>query len=386
MTEKSHRDTYAYVDETVHRLRATAALLGISENTLRTTLVESKIEVKRVSPTKPKTPAIRIFDLPTIFRIAEYRRNRHLTKKPEGKMPVVISVQIIKGGTGKTTTSSELTVLLQLMGLKVLGIDIDIQANYTQLMGYEADLEKKDAEKYGLTKKAIVDGTFATICGPVVEKNLSQVDASAIIKYPFGPCGPAIIPSDTFCSDLEFAISKSSGKRELVFQKFLRESISGKILGLNVGDFDVILFDCPPSISFVSTNALACADIVIAPVKMESFSVKGLSRLMSEINTLCDEYPGEVSGPELIILPTYYTKNLPRVDRMSKTLMKFHALTSPIAIGQSEEFPKSTCNYMPLTVQRPTSPAVNEYRVFADFLRDKIIEISKKKKTGEGIS
>ena len=371
------RPTYAFVANVEHRLKSAAALLGVSENTLRTTLAESGIEVRRANHVNPSAPAVRLFDLPTIFQIADYRRSKKLTKGPEGKKPIVIAIEIIKGGTGKTTTAAEVAVQLQLQGLKVLGIDIDIQANFTQLMGYEADLTDDEAASYGLTTEAIVDGTFATICGPFIERNGRPVDATKIIKYPFGPCGPAIIPADTFFSDLEHDISKSGGKRELVFQKFFKESIAGNVPGLNVADFDVVLFDCPPNISFVATNALASADIVIAPVKMESFSVKGLSRLIGEIHTLKTEYGNEVKDPELVILPTYYSTNLPRVGRMQEKLSQYRANTSPVSISQSEEFPKSTDNYMPLTVIKPTCQPVKEYRMFVDHLIKKITEVSK---------
>ena len=371
------RPTYAYIGAVEHRLKSAAALLGVSENTLRTTLTESGIEVRRANQDNPNAPAVRLFDLPTIFQIAEYRRAKKLTKGPEGKKPIVIAIEIIKGGTGKTTTAAEVAVQLQLQGLKVLGIDIDIQANFTQLMGYEADLTEDEAALYGLTEEAIVNGTFATICGPFIERNGRPVDAKAIIKYPFGPSGPAIIPADTFFSDLEHDISKTGGKRELVFQKFFKESLAGNVPGLNVGDFDVVLFDCPPNISFVATNALASADIVIAPVKMESFSVKGLSRLIGEVHTLKTEYGNEVKDPELVILPTYYSTNLPRVGRMQEKLSQYRANTSPVSISQSEEFPKSTDNYMPLTVIKPTCQPVKEYRMFVDHLIKRINEVSK---------
>lgn len=371
------RPTYAYIGVVEHRLKSAAALLGVSENTLRTTLAESGIEVRRANHDNPNAPAVRLFDLPTIFQIADYRRAKKLTKGPEGKKPIVIAIEIIKGGTGKTTTAAEVAVQLQLQGLKVLGIDIDIQANFTQLMGYEADLTEDEAALYGLTEEAIVNGTFATICGPFIERNGRPVDAKAIIKYPFGPSGPAIIPADTFFSDLEHDISKTGGKRELVFQKFFKESLAGNVPGLNVGDFDVVLFDCPPNISFVATNALASADIVIAPVKMESFSVKGLSRLIGEVHTLKTEYGNEVKDPELVILPTYYSTNLPRVGRMQEKLSQYRANTSPVSISQSEEFPKSTDNYMPLTVIKPTCQPVKEYRMFVDHLIKKINEVSK---------
>lgn len=376
------RPTFAYVSGVEHRLKSAAALLGISENTLRTTLTESGIEVRRANQENPNAPAVRLFDLQTIFAIAEYRRTKKLTKGPEGKKPIVIAVEIIKGGTAKTTTTCEVAIQLQLQGLKVLVIDIDIQANLTQLMGYEADLSEDEAESFGLTKEAIVNGTFATICAPVIERNARPVDASAVIKYPFGPSGPALIPSDTYFGDLENSIAKSSGPRELVFQRFFSESIAGRVPGLNVSDFDVVLFDCPPNVSFVATNAIACADIIVAPVKMESFSVKGLSKLVSEMNLLASTYPSNVSNPELVILPTYFSTNLPRVGRMQEKLAQYRDFTSPSSISQSEEFPKAIENYLPLTLTKPTCQPVKEYRMFVDFLIKKIFAVSKAKDLG----
>lgn len=371
------RSTFAYVNEVEYRLKSTATLLGISDNTLRTNLEESGIPIRRSNQKTAGAPAIRIFDLPTIFQIAEYRRSKRLTRGPEGKRPIIIAIEIIKGGTGKTTTAAEVAVQLQLQGLKVLAIDIDIQANLTQLMGYEADLTEDEAAGYGLNQDAIVTGTFANICMPLIDRNAKSVDARTIIKHPFGPYGPAIIPADTFFSDLEHDISKSSGKRELVFQKFFKESQQGNIPGLDVSDYDIVLFDCPPNISFVATNALACADIVIAPVKMESFTVKGLSRLIGEIHTLKSEYNIEVAEPELVILPTYYSTNLPRVVRMQGKLTQYRTNTSPVSISQSEEFPKSTEHYMPLTLIKPNCQAVQEYRMFTAYLIKKINEISR---------
>ena len=116
------RPTYAFVANVEHRLKSAAALLGVSENTLRTTLAESGIEVRRANHDNPSAPAVRLFDLPTIFQIADYRRSKKLTKGPEGKKPIVIAIEIIKGGTGKTTTAAEVAVQLQLQGLKVLGM------------------------------------------------------------------------------------------------------------------------------------------------------------------------------------------------------------------------------------------------------------------------
>ena len=371
------RSTFAYISQVEHRLKSTAALLSISENTLRTTLAESGIEVRRANHDNPTAPAVRLFDLPSIFEIAEWRRNKKLVKGIEGKKPIIIAVEIIKGGTAKSTTACEVGVQLQLQGLKVLLIDIDIQANLTQLMGYEADLLASEAAGYGLTQEAIVNGTFANICAPFADRQAPRVDARTIIKYPFGRSGPAIIPSDTNFGDLEQSIAKSTGPRELTFRQFFEASVAGKVPGLNVADYDVVLIDCPPSVSFVSTNAIAAADIIIAPVKMESFAVKGLSKLVTEMNWLVDAYKGAIKTAELVILPTYYSMNVPRVGRMQERLNTYRDNLAPCSISQSEEFPKSIESYMPLTLTKPSCQPVKEYRLFVDFLIKKIHSVAK---------
>ena len=371
------RATFAFVQSVEYRLKATAALLGVSENTLRNTLAKSDILVKRANQKNPSSPSVRIFDIDTVFKIADYRRENNLTPTPKGKKPIVLAVDLIKGGVGKTTTACEIAVLLQLRGLKVLAIDIDIQANLTQMMGYEADLTLDEAEDYNLTAEAIVTGTFYNLCAHLADRNIPRQDAQSIIKRPFGHYGPALIPSDTFLSDLEHAIARSTGPRELLFKKFFNQSSSGRITGLNVGDYDVVIFDCPPSTSFISTNAIACSDFVIAPVKMESFSVKGLSRLVSEINAIQTAYPNDTCKPELVILPTHLSTNLPRIARMQEKLSAYREWTAPCAISQSEEFPKATEKYLPVTLCRPTCTPVKEYAIFADHLIKKILARTK---------
>ncbi|MDR3323585.1 MAG: ParA family protein [Zoogloeaceae bacterium] len=375
------RSTYALLDQYEHRLKAVAGLLNVTENTLRNYLAESGIKVKRANADNPKSPAIRLFDLPKIFEFADYRRRKN-SRGTEGKRPVVVAVEIIKGGTAKTTTTGELAVQLQLFGLKVLAIDLDIQANLTHILGYEADLSVEEAEKFGVSHAAIVTGTFATLCKPLLDRRRAvSVDAETLLKRPFGPFGPALIPSDTFFGDLEIAIATTQGPRELTFQKFFRESQEGRIPGLNVGDYDVVIMDCPPHVSFVATNAIAAADIIIAPVRMEAFSVKGLSKLITEIETLREAYPNNVRQPELVILPAYYSINLTRNARMQDKLSQYPGCVAPTLISQSEEFPKSLESYLPLTLTKPRCEAVKQYQAFADFMYKKIRERAKSQKT-----
>ncbi len=370
------RDTYAVTAGLDYRLRAAGALLGVSDNTLRTYADTSGLAVRRASDINPAAPSVRLFDLETIFQLAAWRRSTGLFKGPAVESgPVVITVDVIKGGTGKSTTTAELGLHLQLMGLRVLLIDLDIQANLTQMYGYEADLTESEAQDYYLTPRAIVTGTFASVMLPFLERtrtgNTRWPDQTSYVKRPFGESGPALIPADTFLGDLEQGIANAKGPRELFFRKFLEAAKNGQVPGFDATQYDVILFDCPPSISFTSTNALSAADFVISPIKLDSFSVKGLSKLVSELNMLDQTYQVR---PELIILPTHYAPNLARIGRMQSQLTGYKDYLAPCAISASEEFPKGLEAYLPLALQKPTISATKEYRVFAEHMYTKIVK------------
>lgn len=371
------RSTFAHTQALQYRLRAAGALLGVTDNTMRGYADNAGIPVKRASELKPGSPSVRIFDTETLFRLAQWRRAQGYLKEPVSG-PTIITVDVIKGGTGKTTTSVELALHLQFLGLRVLLIDLDIQANATQLMGYEPDLTMDEAATYALSPEAIVQETFASVLLPFLDSknrgggapNLRSASITDPTKKPFGEHGPHLIPADTFLGDVESALANAKGQRELYIRQLIEASLQGKVPNFKAGAYDIIIFDCPPSVSFTSTAALAAADFVVAPIRLDAFSVKGLAKLMSEINTLERDYHVK---PELVILPTHYAPQLARIGRMQMQLSHSHEFLAPNVISASEEFPKSLDQYLPLSLQKPTGNATKEYKLFAEHMHAKIL-------------
>src|SRR5690625_5587166 len=51
-------------------------------------------------------------------------------------------------------------------------------------------------------------------------------------------------------------------------------------------DYDFVLIDCPPTLSLLTLNGLACAHGVIIPMQCEYFALEGLSDLVNTIKRI----------------------------------------------------------------------------------------------------
>ena len=368
------RKTYADVEGLSFRMRAATSLLGVTDTTLRTYTDTSGLQIPRAETGVP----VRIFSAKNLFELANWRREQGYVKVPPAsdQGPVIITVDIVKGGTGKTTTTVETATHLQLQGLRVLAIDLDVQANLTQAFGYEDDIDITEIESYGISPEAVVTETFGEVVLRFLERKRTGKPMQPLvdlIKKPFGPFGPHVICADTYLADLELGIASSTGPRELSIRALFDSATAGEIPGLNLRDYDVVLLDCPPNVSLTSAAALASADLVIAPVRMDAFAIKGLMRLMGEIDSLETSYKVK---PELTILPTYYPPQFNRIGRMQIKLNQYAEMLAGSVVSASEEFPKGLENYLPLAMQRPTCHATEEYQVFARAIHEKILKIS----------
>ena len=176
--------------------------------------------------------------------------------------------------------------------------------------------------------------------------------------------------------DLESAIANGKGSRELYVREYIAAATAGKIPGFDAKSYDVIIFDCPPTVSFISSTAIAASDFIVAPIRLDAFAVKGLTRLMGEIKTIAHYYKVQ---PELVILPTHYAPQIARIGRMQTQLAQFRDLLTPGVISASEEFPKSLDQYIPLSLQKPTSNPTREYRMFAEHMFAKILAFTNSK-------
>lgn len=170
----------------------------------------------------------------------EYRSGK---MRPLGQKAVTVTVGNFKGGVSKTTSAMVLAQGLSLRGHRVLCIDTDPQGSLTTLHGILPETEV-DAEM-----------TIAPLCDG------SETDLRYAIRSTYWD-GIDLVAAAPFLFSAEFALPARQ----------MRDPNARFWDVLNVGLeqmrllYDVIVIDTPPSLSYLTINALWASDGLVVPV------------------------------------------------------------------------------------------------------------------------
>ena len=181
----------------------------------------------------------------------------------------IISIANQKGGCGKTTTAINLVATLAINGKKTLLIDLDPQAHAT--LGLNRD-----------DKNSIYN-----VISKITPRKLTIKDIIQNVSHNFD-----IVPSNVLVGTLEQELSDEIGREMKLVEN---------IATLNDA-YDFIIIDCPPSLGFLTVNAIRASHEIMIPVETSRFSVQGVEHLMDIINLIKDRLNHPVTPRVLITM------------------------------------------------------------------------------------
>ena len=174
-------------------------------------------------------------------------------------MAYIFCIANQKGGVGKTTTTINLAAALAAIGQRVLMIDLDPQGNAT--MGS------------GVDKRQLAHSVYDVLLG---ETGLAQARTPSV--WGEAAARPGMPTYHVLGANRDLA----GAEVELVNLE-QRENRLKHAIAEVAADYDIVLIDCPPSLSLLTLNGLCAAHGVIVPMQCEYFALEGLTDLVNTI-------------------------------------------------------------------------------------------------------
>jgi chromosome partitioning protein len=254
------------------------------------------------------------------------------------KSKIIVSIANQKGGVGKTTTSINLSAGLALNGKKTLLVDLDPQGN-SSISLLDIAVIKESAYEF-LTE---TDKDLKTY---VYRSNYENLD---------------IIPAKINLAKLE---AKLVGDFDSIFR--LKDRI-----GQLSKDYDVIIFDTPPTLGLTTVNALVASTHVIIPIQSSYFALEGTGDLLETIEKVRSR-----PNPDLQllgVLVTLYDKRTALSKDVEAHIRKvFGEKAFGSVITRSVRLEESPAHKESIFTFSPTSNSAKEYQKLCEEVLNRV--------------
>ncbi|MDX6212321.1 MAG: chromosome partitioning protein [Frankiales bacterium] len=237
-----------------------------------------------------------------------------------------------KGGVGKTTTTINLGAALAEIGRRVLLVDFDPQGALS--VGLGVNPLQLDRTVYNL----------------LMDANINVDD----ILLKTGVAGLDLLPSN---------IDLSAAEVQLVGE-VAREQTLARAHAPIVGDYDVILIDCQPSLGLLTVNALTAAHGVLIPLECEFFALRGVALLIQTIEKVKERLNPQLEV-EGILATMYDARTTHGREVLARVVEAFGDTVFHTVINRTVRFPETTVAGEPITTYAPASSGATAYRDLA---------------------
>jgi len=237
-----------------------------------------------------------------------------------------------KGGVGKTTTAVNLGAGLALRGKSVLLVDLDPQGNAGTALG--------------IAKTGLENTLYDVL--------INGMDPKEAIR-------PTQMPTLWV---LPCTVTLAGAEVELV-ERPAREHLLRQALERVAPLYDVVLVDCPPSLSLLTINALVAATRVVVPIQCEFFALEGVAQLMETVRLVKQRLNPALTLHGIVL--TMYDGRTNLSPQVVEEVKKYFAskLFRSI-IPRNVRLAEAPSHSLPVFAYDPRSPGAEAYMALVD--------------------
>jgi len=246
-----------------------------------------------------------------------------------------------KGGSGKTTTAINLAATFAERGERVLLVDMDPQGHCAAGLGVP-----EGRVEFGLAQ--------ALLCEPP-----GGTDPLGWLWEVSG--GLRLAPCTVALAGLESARGGLASLPD-------RDRRLERMLARLAAHFDRCVVDCPPTIGYLTFNALRAADEALVPVETGFFALRGAERQLATIKSLCAQIG---RAPAVRVVPTLHRDG----SQLSHDILgaigrKFAAHIAPAPIREHEVLREAVSAGQSVAAFAPGSAAHEDFRRLAAWMAE----------------
>ena len=219
------------------------------------------------------------------------KAKEYLPYRPEGLPAKMVAVANFKGGVGKTSTAAQLAMSAALDGYRVLVVDLDSQGSMTSIFGGRVEDEWQ-------TVYPLIARHYASFMHAENQRRLDRgeppqpledgisealkIKASDLIQSTHWPNIDLIgAQLNLYWAEFQIPVWRMQGRGWRLWDALVDTLEADGVLD----DYDIVFFDTPPALGYLTINGLAAADILLVPFGMSFLEFDSTGRFFDMLHT-----------------------------------------------------------------------------------------------------